>query len=67
MSETWPNPIQSTKHVKEAIDWVRHRTQDRVRLIIAVGVNGLAISIAKALHQLDARRTTSIATELPER
>jgi predicted metal-dependent hydrolase len=44
MAETWPDPIKSSKHVSQAIDWVRHRTRDRVRLIIAIGVNGLAVA-----------------------
>ena len=54
MAETWPNPITQTKHVKDAIDWVRHRTGDRVRLIIAVGVNGLAIAKPQDVQAEDA-------------
>ena len=54
MSETWPNPIKSTHHVSQAIDWVRHRTGDRTRLIVAIGATGLAVSKPRDMDAEDA-------------
>jgi len=54
MAETWPDPISSSAHVAQAIDWVRHRTRNRIRLIIAIGTNSLAISKPKEVDPEDA-------------
>ena len=54
MPETWPQWIESPKHVAEAADWVRWKTQGRVMLVIAVGVNSVAVAKNRELSAEDA-------------
>jgi len=63
MAETWPDPITSSKHVAEAIDWVRHRTRDRVRLIVAIGLNSIAVAKPR---EVDAEDAIAILNDLQD-
>lgn len=54
MAETWPDPITSSKHVAEAIDWVRHRTRDRIRLVVAIGKTSVAVAKPREVDPEDA-------------
>lgn len=63
MPDTWPKWISSSKHVAEAVDWVRWKTQGRAKLVIAIGVN--SISVAKNI-ELDPEDAIAILTDLQE-
>lgn len=54
MANTWPTWIQKPEHVAEAADWVRWKTQDRVRVVIALGANSVAVAKARDLESEDA-------------
>lgn len=54
MPETWPDPITKSEHVAQAIDWVRHRTRDRIKLIIAIGTNSVAVAKPREIDAEDA-------------
>lgn len=54
MAETWPTWISSSKHVAEAVDWVRWKTQGRAKLVIAIGANSLSIAKNRELDPEDA-------------
>lgn len=54
MAETWPDPIVSGKHVAEAIDWVRHRTRGRIKLLVAIGPNSVAVAKPREVDAEDA-------------
>ena len=44
MADTWPKWISSGKHVAEAADWIRWKTQNKVKIVIAVGTNSVAVA-----------------------
>jgi len=54
MPETWPTTISSSKHIAEALDWVRHKSGDRVRVAVAIGVNSIAIAKPREVDPEDA-------------
>ena len=54
MAETWPQWIDSPTHVAEAADWVRWKTQGRVKLVIAIGANSVAVAKGREMDAEDA-------------
>jgi hypothetical protein len=54
MAETWPQWLESPKHIAEAADWVRWKTQGRVRLVVAVGANSIAVAKDREMDAEDA-------------
>lgn len=63
MAETWPKRITSAKHVAEAADWVRWKTEDRVKIVIAVGANSVAVAKSRTM---DAEDAIAILTDIQE-
>jgi prefoldin subunit 5 len=63
VAETWPDPIVKSEHVAQAIDWVRHRTRDRIRLLVAVGANSIAVAKPR---DVDAEDAISFLADLQE-
>lgn len=54
MAGTWGEHITSGKHVAEAIDWVRHKSQDRIKLVVAIGSNSVAVAKPRKVDAEDA-------------
>jgi hypothetical protein len=54
MAQTWPDPITKASHVAEAIDWVRHRTRNRIKLVIAIGATSVAVAKPREVDAEDA-------------
>jgi DNA topoisomerase VI subunit B len=54
MPDTWPQWISSSKHVAEAVDWVRWKTQGKAKIVIAIGSNRLSIAKNPDLDPEDA-------------
>lgn len=54
MADTWPQWIRSGKHVAEAADWIRWKTQERVKIVIAIGASGVAVAKPRDLDPEDA-------------
>jgi hypothetical protein len=54
MPDTWPTWISSSKHVAEAVDWVRWKTQGRAKLVIAIGANSISVAKNRELDPEDA-------------
>lgn len=44
MPDTWPTWLDKAKHVAQAVDWVRWKSQDRVKLVIAIGAGSVAVA-----------------------
>lgn len=54
MADTWPQWISSGKHVAEAADWIRWKTQNRVKIVVAIGAHSVAVAKARELDPEDA-------------
>jgi hypothetical protein len=61
--ETWPQWLTSAKHIAQAADWVRWKTQDRARIVIAVGANSIAVAKSR---QIDAEDAVAILADLQD-
>lgn len=47
MADTWPKWLEKAEHVAQAADWVRWKSQDRVRVVIALGATSVAVAKAR--------------------
>jgi hypothetical protein len=63
MAQTWPQWIDKPEHVAEASDWVRWKTQGRVKLVISVGNNTIAVAKNR---ELDAEDAIAILSDLQD-
>lgn len=63
MAETWPQWLVSGEHIAQAIDWVRWKSQDRAKITIAIGAQGVAVAKPR---ELDAEDAIVILTDVLE-
>lgn len=54
MADTWPQWLEKADHVAQAADWVRWKTQNRVKLVIVLGPGSVAVAKARELDAEDA-------------
>lgn len=63
MAETWPKWLDNPRHIAEGIDWIRWKSQDRAKIVLAIGANALAVAKPR---ELDAEDAIAILSDLQD-
>lgn len=54
MAETWPQWLENPQHIAQGIDWIRWKSQDRAKIVVAIGANAVAVAKPRNLAAEDA-------------
>lgn len=63
MASTWPQWVEKPEQVAELVDWVRWKTQDRAKIVIAIGTHTVAVAKGR---QLDPENAIAMLEDLQD-